>query len=987
MEQFLADGQRYCVNCKSWRRFKQSRFGCVFACGCPGVFVDFQKVLRDFVTDVRSGTRPVEFLPVISGRVATDRMRVAQVELDLQSNSVELRIMNTTPEDALHILKGLPLSLDQWTTTRGGCFRFPLDALDMLVHELRMVTGPSGDGLYVNAPTARCREIALASRVTSPFHLSELVPARLFSALHRHQIDGIRRALEFGGRALFADEMGVGKTLQAIGTVVALRAFPTLIVCPAALRHMWVEEVEKWLAETVELEDIHVITSSSQFLSVSDAPKVVVTSYHMASILAAQMRSRNWSCVVVDESHTLHTTPDAANDAQYTSLVCELGKRANYCLLLSGTPSLTSPFDLFNQIDTLCSGLLGQTRFDFALRYCRTDFSPHFRAYECVRNVELHSLLAATCMIRRLKSETLIDLPSKLRILLRLPETVVHGQRREAYFQKEYSLSWERKRDEIMEVVDFLLKKYTKVVLFAHHIKLLDALTTHVGTRKVSWIRIDGGTPMSARATSLSWFNQGDTRVAIIGITACAVGIQLTGASCALFAELPPDATWMQQAEDRLHRPGQMRQVVFFYIVGANSFFDGNLFARLCRSFQTVRRTTDGVPASLTASYAGYTETFGDVTEANLAVVKNATASFNLATAAPLLFRISPNTGRIHVRHGGRYLLSLSLDEAQQHWPLTDDFSQELRQFILNVESLSFFERRRLRLAAAWLPSNFSWRGVKARRKTFLRYTREAPVLGRVFFWKVNRCSYPSSFYAALLCASGEAYVPLCLECEGLFACPFSPSPGEVVCIEKDIDMFCSGRCRAAFYIKRSGSAVRRSVREADNGICSHCHVDCEVLCALLAAATTGRERESILDRMHPHMRQYPALFNRIIENPVAGNVWNADHVLPVSQGGGQATMENLQTLCVACHAEKTMRESSMRRRDAVRRGYRTTVDLASAHFTVKSPRRVTAERLLLLKEEAPYFVFSLSGVAFLGCFSGFPSCSTGRGRLRFPFY
>ncbi|ESL07157.1 SNF2 DNA repair protein [Trypanosoma rangeli SC58] len=556
----------------------------------------------------------------------------------------------------------------------------------------------------------------------------------------------ICRALAFGGRVLFADEMGVGKTLQAIGTVAALSAFPTLIVCPAALRYMWVEEVEKWLAETVEMEDIHVITSSSQFLSVSDAPKVVVTSYHMVSILAAQMRSREWSCVVVDESHTLHTTLDASSDAQYTSLVCELGKRAKYCILLSGTPSLTSPFDLFNQIDTLHSGMFGQTRFDFALRYCRMEFLPHFRVCECVRNVELHSLLAATCMIRRLKSETLIDLPSKQRILLRLPETVVHGQRREVCFQKEYSLSWGRKRDEILEVVDFLLKKYTKVVLFAHHIKLLDVLTTHVSKQKVSWIRIDGSTPMSARATSLSGFNQGDIRVAIIGITACAVGIHLTGASCALFAELPPDATWMQQAEDRLHRPGQVRHVVFFYIVGTSSFFDGELFARLCRSFQTVRRTTDGVAASLTASYASHMESFGDVTETNLAAVKNATASFNLAAAAPLLFRISSNTGRIHVRQGGKYLLSLSLDEARQHWSLTDDFSHELRQFILNVESLSFFERRRMRLASVWLPSNFSWRSEKARCKTFLRYAHEGPVLGRVFFLEGQSLLIPLHF-------------------------------------------------------------------------------------------------------------------------------------------------------------------------------------------------------------------------------------------------
>ncbi|PBJ74097.1 SNF2 DNA repair protein [Trypanosoma cruzi cruzi] len=983
MERFLPDGQKYCMNCNAWRRFRLSRFGCVFACSCTGVFMDFQKVFHDFVTAVDLGERIVEFLPVISGRVATDHMKVAQVELDVINKCIHLQIMNTVPEDVLHILKGLPLSLEQWTTTREGSFRFPIDVLDMLVHELRMLSGTKGNRLYVNDPSSRCREVALASRVPNPFHLSELLPARLLSALHQHQIDGICKALAFCGRALFADEMGVGKTLQAIGTVAALHAFPTLIVCPAALRHMWVEEVERWLAELIELEDIHVITSSSQFLSLSNAPKVVITSYHMASILATQMKSREWCCVVVDESHTLHTTLDASSDAHYTSLVCNLGKRSKYCLLLSGTPSLTTPFDLFNQIDTLSDGLLGETRYEFALRYCRTEFSPHFKVCECVRNVELHSLLVATCMIRRLKSETLIDLPSKQRILFRVPEKAIHGQRKEMYFQKEYALSWESKRDEIMELVDFLLKKYPKVVLFAHHIKLLDCLMVHVGKLKVSWIRIDGSTPIYSRAASLSRFNQGDARVAIIGITACAVGIQLTAASCALFAELPPDATWMQQAEDRLHRPGQEKHVVFFYIVGANSFFDSERFARLCRSFQSVRRTTDGVPSSLTASYASHIEPFvGDITDTNLSVVKTASTSFNLAASTPLLFRISSNTGRIHVKQGENYLLSLFLDEAQQHWPLTDDFSQELKKFILNVESLSLVERRQLRLSSVWLPSNFSWRREKRQRKTFFRYAQHRPVLGRVFFWKVQRNPYPSHPYAAQLGISGNGYVPLCLECEGIFPTLFSPSPGDVVCIEKDTDMFCSGRCRAAFYIKRSGSVARRSLREADKGICVHCQVDCEMLCSLLGAATTWKEREAILDRMHPQMRQYPTLFRRIVENPVAGNIWNADHILPVSQGGGEATMDNLQTLCVACHAEKTMCESKIRHKDAFKGSYRTTVDLSRHRLTVKGPRRVTAERLLFLKEQALYFALRLFFFFFFVCL--FP---LGFHRTTLPFF
>jgi hypothetical protein len=38
-----------------------------------------------------------------------------------------------------------------------------------------------------------------------------------------------------------------------------------------------------------------------------------------------------------------------------------------------------------------------------------------------------------------------------------------------------------------------------------------------------------------------------------------AVGVDLSAASLAIFVELPPDASWLCQAEDRLHRHGQQK--------------------------------------------------------------------------------------------------------------------------------------------------------------------------------------------------------------------------------------------------------------------------------------------------------------------------------------------------------------------------------------------------------------------------------------------
>lgn len=41
---------------------------------------------------------------------------------------------------------------------------------------------------------------------------------------------------------------------------------------------------------------------------------------------------------------------------------------------------------------------------------------------------------------------------------------------------------------------------------------------------------------------------------------------------------------------------------------------------------------------------------------------------------------------------------------------------------------------------------------------------------------------------------------------------------------------------------------------------------------------------------------------NEMIRAPVEGDFWQVDHIQPVYRGGGQCSLENLQTLCTVCH-------------------------------------------------------------------------------------
>ena len=59
--------------------------------------------------------------------------------------------------------------------------------------------------------------------------------------------------------------------------------------------------------------------------------------------------------------------------------------------------------------------------------------------------------------------------------------------------------------------------------------------------------------------------------------------------------------------------------------------------------------------------------------------------------------------------------------------------------------------------------------------------------------------------------------------------------------------------------------------------------------------------------------RGYKALLDRLVRAAVAGNAWNADHIVPVFRGGGACGLENLRTLCTPCHADVTKQQAKER--------------------------------------------------------------------------
>uniref|UniRef100_A0A2K6SMC0 Zinc finger RANBP2-type containing 3 n=1 Tax=Saimiri boliviensis boliviensis TaxID=39432 RepID=A0A2K6SMC0_SAIBB len=159
---------------------------------------------------------------------------------------------------------------------------------------------------------------------------------------------------------------------------------------------------------------------------------------------------------------------------------------------------------------------------------------------------------------------------------------------------------------------------------------------------------------------------------------------------------------------------------------------------------------------------------------------------------------------------------------------------------------------------------------------------------------------------------------PLCLRCQ-------QPTcQTKQVCKANAWDSrFCSLKCQEEFWIRSNNSYLRAKVFETEHGVCQLCNVNAQELFLRLRDAPKS-QRKNLLDATWTSKLPLEQL-NEMIRSPREGHFWQVDHIKPVYRGGGQCSLDNLQTLCTVCHKERTARQ--VKERSQVRRQ-----SLASKH-------------------------------------------------------
>ena len=393
-----------------------------------------------------------------------------------------------------------------------------------------------------------------------------------------------------------ADEPGLGKSAQVIEFINQRTSIIyVLIVCPASLRLNWRQEFDQWLRPT-------------------DADSVELTILSYEEVTAGKaVELPDLDLIVFDEAHYLK------NPAAKRTRAC-LALKAETRLFLTGTPVVNRPMDLFPILQSLgmkanrtafgkryCGGKLVCIRWKPTKRYA-WDFSG------ASNTEELNAALRKHVMVRRTKAEVLHELPPKIRQVIELsipdgesPELKAAVTRmfdgmesaaanlrelRRIAFEELAKARLDLARNKLPHVVSYvrdLLEEEDKVVVFAHHREVVDALVSAFGGEAV---RLYGGMTDAQKDAAVRAFQtSASVRVFVGQIQAAGTGLTLTAARTVVFAELDWVPGNVTQAEDRCHRIGQHDPVRVIHLVAADSM-DARMVRALVDKQNVIERVT-----------------------------------------------------------------------------------------------------------------------------------------------------------------------------------------------------------------------------------------------------------------------------------------------------------------------------------------------------------------------------------------------------------
>jgi len=396
------------------------------------------------------------------------------------------------------------------------------------------------------------------------------------TAPYAFQIPAIN-ALASHPHFLLGDDPGLGKTISAIGALEKVSAYRNLVVAPASVCPQWREVLNYESPE---------IAKSTEVISYNKAQEFA---------LHAKKKKLLFDALILDEAHFLKTSESQRTKAIFSDDY-GLARRAHFKWALTGTPVLNRPRELYPIMSTLAGHLIApyNSYNAFAQRWCGAYWEGPNRGMNdrgASRTEELAQRLSQF-MLRREMAEVLPWLPPQ--IVTRVPltlskednEIINEAEReienRESYIStvmEDYSQLGDSARlckavglakiNSVVRFVDDLLETVDKIVVFAWHREVVEALRDRLSERGCSPVLHYGGLSDSVKARNKQTFiTDKKCKVFIGNIRSSGTGLDglQKVSNNAVFAELSWTPGEMDQCVGRLKRLGAVGGAVNAYI-------------------------------------------------------------------------------------------------------------------------------------------------------------------------------------------------------------------------------------------------------------------------------------------------------------------------------------------------------------------------------------------------------------------------------------
>jgi SNF2 family DNA or RNA helicase len=419
------------------------------------------------------------------------------------------------------------------------------------------------------------------------------LPSTFKAELRTYQHEGYNWLMKLANwdvGACLADDMGLGKTVQALAAILTrAKDGPTLIVCPSSVRINWEREAMKFAPTMKSIQFGG--PERQQILDTLKPFDMLITSYGLLQSEEENFSKVQFSTIVLDEAQAIKN-----RSAKRSKAAMELN--GNFKVITTGTPIENHLGELWNLFRFINPGLLG------SLNRFRDRFALPIEKYADDERREQLKKLIRPFILRRRKSEVLLELPEKTEVVLTVElspaEKAFYEALRISALEKlqdvqpgdgqnhlqilaeitrlrqaccnpklvtKTSLVKSSKMELFNTTVEELLENGHKVLVFSQFVKHLRLLEESLQTRNINYQYLDGSTPQKKRQEAIDAFQGGDGDVFLISLKAGGVGLNLTAADYVIHMDPWWNPAVEDQASDRAHRIGQKRPVTIYRLV------------------------------------------------------------------------------------------------------------------------------------------------------------------------------------------------------------------------------------------------------------------------------------------------------------------------------------------------------------------------------------------------------------------------------------